>query len=80
MTDEVTLVVEYSCAGCRIVLRPVAVRERRGPEESVLDWVREIQERVSEDHAATSPGCRAGAFDLKIPFSHSGWIGKAVRQ
>ena len=71
-----TLKVLYSCHKCGIKDRIVLVRERE-IGEPVVHWVGHVVGlALSQDHDATSPGCRITKLDLvKIPVSEGVEIG-----
>lgn len=78
---EVTLEVLYSCERCGVEDRRVVVRERRGEQEDVRDWVKYVVEEVCKDHFSLH-ACRASVLTcLKIPLpKKANFIGEASRQ
>lgn len=53
-----TIVVKYSCRGCRLKRIDVVV-DAREPEEDVLVWMGRLQQALSVDHRRRSPTCTA---------------------
>ena len=73
-----TIDVKYSCKGCGVKERDVAVRVRE-PSENVVQWVERASKRVSLDHGQHSPNCPAEVFDLKVPIDGRPEVGGPVK-
>ncbi len=79
---EPTITVQFQCHECDLPWTDVQVRERRGSDENVADWVRfVVGGEVQLEHKRRSPGCRCDVVDLKIPMPKAAtFIGQGQRQ
>ncbi len=80
MSGPPTIDVQYTCHGCGLRDRVVAGVTERTLGEDLMQWLGYVRTQVSLDHATTSPSCRSGKCDLKLPINHAGRVGEAVRQ
>lgn len=60
----------YICRGCGVD-RAIEVRERAATE-GIENYVYHLARMAGEDHDRTSPECREGKVDLKLPVTASG--------
>jgi hypothetical protein len=73
-----TITVLYSCKGCGVKDRPVAL-EGRESDEDVVEWMKKVQSVVGAEHGALH--CPSPTFDLKVPMpADADWIGQATKQ
>ena len=70
MSDEIRVASEYvlfTCHGsCGAKDVRVAVA-RRGPEQDVISWLRDVSETLANHHQINWPWCHETKCDLKIP-------------
>lgn len=70
---EGKMTVLYSCVDCGQADKPVAVPLRG--DSDVVEWMEVVKQRVTEDHWAAKPDCKAQNFDLKVPFRQGDNLG-----
>lgn len=74
VSEQVTIGVRYSCAGCG--LREIQLDVPARGNEAVVVWMDATVRRLSADHRRRSPNCNAQALqEVKIPMTGVDRIG-----
>jgi phosphoenolpyruvate synthase/pyruvate phosphate dikinase len=70
MSDEIRVAAEYVLFTCHGKCGAKDVRVavvRRGPEQDVVSWLRDVSETLANHHQINWPWCYETKYDLKIP-------------